>query len=327
MTIYCTECGTPLPDNASFCTNCGTHVAHINNTVASGPTQQMSQAQPTQQMPQAQTTQQIPQDQATQQMPQSEGSQQFYAPENRYQKPQRPYTADGPQPPYQQPAVYGEAATGQAQPPQQEKPNALLIAGVAIGVLSLIIIVLCVYFFAIAPQSGAKSVSTSVSVSKSSTASSSSSSSSATSSDKAYGAQLLAIYDSMAGLDARIADCADDFNSYYTNPSKSVRQGYADTAKTVQDDVNKQISALKQLKSKTPSSYATETKHVDELLNDLSNRIRVINSAWSNSWSYSNPADHTAEIIAPIEADKSEGGNKYNVHFKEYYPAWKFTIK
>lgn len=202
----------------------------------------------------------------------------------------------------------------------KKKSNVGLICAIVVVVVALVAAA-CVYFFVIAPQPST-SGGASVSASKATSASTSSNNAA----DIEYGTQLLAIYDAMSGLDSRIGTCANEFNNNYAKPDRSLRQGYANSAQQLESDIQAQITKLDKLKAENNSAYATDTQHVSELLNDLYNRIHVINRAWTNSLSYSNPQYYKDSIIAPITADNVDGNNKYYTHFKENYEKWKFSV-
>ena len=53
---------------------------------------------------------------------------------------------------------------------------------------------------------------------------------------------------------------------------------------------------------------------------DCIKRISVIVEAWDISLSFSDPASHKDEILAPIMRDADGGSNRYYEDFRELYP-------
>ncbi len=137
-----------------------------------------------------------------------------------------------------------------------------------------------------------------------------------------YYDDLMSYYDGMAGYDARIADCATYFNNNYTKSDYGVRQSGADDAAWIQDDVNADLAALQELNVPSDNPYYDDWQHMIELMTDLQHRIDVIDQAWQNSLSYSDPANHVDTIIAPLSADNVDGVNRYKAHFQDNYGNW-----
>ena len=113
---YCTSCGSPMPDESNFCTNCGANIAStetpvtaVNDTPIQPAEQQVNEA------PQAPINEQPPV--ATPQPPQGD----YYQPQG------------APQPPQPQFNNYGYNAPQQPMPPTEEK------ASVGLAILSFII--------------------------------------------------------------------------------------------------------------------------------------------------------------------------------------------
>ena len=88
------------------------------------------------------------------------------------------------------------------------------------------------------------------------------------------------------------------------------------------DNVNADLAALQALDVPSDNPYYGDWQHMVELMTDLQHRIDVIDQAWQNSLSYSDPANHVDAIIAPLSADNVDGVNKYKTHYDDNYAAW-----
>ena len=129
--------------------------------------------------------------------------------------------------------------------------------------------------------------------------------------------------------DTKISACAADFNNLSLTESKDSRQTAANTASALSSDIK---STVTQVRNAEPSDRILYPENYEnwELLCEaydcLQNRIDVICQAWTISLKYDKPAEHEAEIDAPLKAQKdSTGNNKYYTRYKEIYPTIKFV--
>ncbi len=137
-----------------------------------------------------------------------------------------------------------------------------------------------------------------------------------------YYDDLMSYYGAMPGYDQEIADCATYFNYNYTKSDYGVRQSGADQAASIHERISTDLSNLESLNVSSDNPYYTDWQNMIELQTDLLHRIEVIDQAWQNSLSYSNPADHVDSIIAPLTADNVDGVNKYKTHYVNNYSSW-----
>ena len=137
-----------------------------------------------------------------------------------------------------------------------------------------------------------------------------------------YYDDLMSYYNVMPDYDSQIADCATTFNNDYTKGDYGLRQADADGAAAIHGNVNADLEALQALDVPADNPYYEDWQHMVELMTDLQHRIDVIDQSWQNSLSYSDPANHVDDIIAPIAADNVDGTNKYKTHYQDNYDSW-----
>ena len=132
--------------------------------------------------------------------------------------------------------------------------------------------------------------------------------------------ELTGYYSKIAGLDARIRACATDFNNTYTLSDYATRSANSTVASTLADELTLANTSLGILEVSSDSINYQAYRDIRTLYNALLQRILVISEAWKISLSYSNPADHTSEITAPIARDNVNGTNKYKTEFDALLP-------
>ena len=117
-TNKCIYCGNPLPEQATFCTQCGRPL-YPNNQPQQPVQQQPTQQQPIQQQPQQQYQQPVQQ----QQYPQQPAQQQYQQPQPGQQQFQQPNQQQYQQPAQQQYPPQGQQPVGQYPPQGQYQPQ------------------------------------------------------------------------------------------------------------------------------------------------------------------------------------------------------------
>lgn len=144
----------------------------------------------------------------------------------------------------------------------------------------------------------------------------------ALSEEEAY-AQLLAHYEQLGSFDERISAVASDFNANYLSSDLSVRQASLATASALQSEISTQSAALAALVLADGSAYTDTKNTLQELYNDLANRIRVLVEAWQASVDAGDTPNNAAETISSIlSADNlSNGVNQYKSDFDTRYPS------
>lgn len=152
--MFCTECGSKLPDGSKFCTDCG---AALVNAAQAAPPQERQEAE---RPPERQTAPEY----APYQPPTGQSSP-YQAPQSPYQAPagQSPYQApvnqNSPyQPPVGQHSPY-EAPTGGADPRYQKpekKSNVALIAIICVVGVAVLAVIAWVLFSGLGSGSSAK---------------------------------------------------------------------------------------------------------------------------------------------------------------------------
>lgn len=333
---YCTKCGKPIEDGVRFCTWCGAE----QNAAARKASAEQPGSQPTTVIPAGQPAEQ-PDSQPTTVIPAattvlpgaattpvaataqplpSSGATQPYPAVPSYQQPiQQVQPVQTPvQTPYQQQSRQGFSGN-------HDKVTIGIAAGVIVASLAVILGVFHPW------SQGSSTTATTVSAATTSSSAAASSKAAttvaATTSAKTTSATTssvneTAIYDSLVSyrnrigqLDESVKDAASNFNNNYTKADSSLRTGYSSSAKSVQSDVASLYAQLKQLNVPATSKNYGSYQKLLTLANDLQHRIDVIVSAWQRDLSYSNPADHTDYILAPIAADNVSGNNKYKTEF------------
>ena len=140
---------------------------------------------------------------------------------------------------------------------------------------------------------------------------------------------LAKAYDAAADYDARVSDCASDFNALYKTGSESARQSKATVASSLKSQIRSDWKELENLDIPFWSKNIEAWEDLCLCYEYLYNRIDVIDRAWTIDLKYDNEKDiekHESEILSPIQADNGAGGkNKYLTLFKELYPTIKLV--
>ena len=133
---------------------------------------------------------------------------------------------------------------------------------------------------------------------------------------------LTSYYNELNGLDARVRECANEFNENYLSEDMSKRSEKARVCSTLLDDLVALQSSYNELAIDIPSSskYRQNYEDIDTLYFCLIQRTAVIYEAWNISLSYAKPADHKDEILAPIDRDNVSGVNIYKSEYDTLYP-------
>ena len=143
------------------------------------------------------------------------------------------------------------------------------------------------------------------------------------SSDQALYDTLSGYYSRLGSYDEKIASCAKTFNSNYLSKDMSARSPYAASATSLQEEIEKDYSALKNISIPTNSRYASSYSAMLTCYYDCTQRIGAIVESWNNSLQFSDPTSHEDEICEPLSRDKSGNNNKYYTEFKNTYPSAK----
>lgn len=137
--------------------------------------------------------------------------------------------------------------------------------------------------------------------------------------DRAIYNRLSTFYDRLGSYDNEIANAATVFNNTYTTKSMSKRDEARDDAYDILNDITDEMSDLQSLSVPSSSEYYDSYNDISTCYYDCYMRISVIVDAWDISLRYSNPADHTDEITAPIARDNVNGKNRYLTEFDSLY--------
>lgn len=135
-------------------------------------------------------------------------------------------------------------------------------------------------------------------------------------------ASLTVSYEKLSGYDEEIRACASDYNSTFVTSSLSSRKASLAACTELKGRIDASAVEARAIDVPSSSSYYQKHQDIKTLYDDLSARIGVIEESWIIDVRYENPADHVAEIEAPIVRDNdSDGKNKYFLDFQSRYPS------
>lgn len=355
--MFCTKCGAQLPDDSSFCTNCGTPVASadaphggpddattvIGAVGVGGPDDRTQALSALGDDPNPWSGDMASQRQAPKNAWQDRYGQGNTHPATPYQMERTEQFATMPE--ANQPSVpqavaqyAGDGSSG------TQGGSSLPMAIVAIIAIAAVAVVL--YLFVLAPklhlptlpfmQSDAASASLATSDAASSgasattdddqahsaTASTSSTASAATGGAEAQiASDLTTYYNKLDGYDSDIKDVASAFNADYLKDSMSTRQADRDQAADVSNRLHSELTAVRALTVPSSSPHYQTYQDIVTCYDDLCHRVDVIVESWDISLQYSSPSGHADEITAPITRDNDANDkNVYKSDFDDRYP-------
>lgn len=313
--MFCVECGTPLPDNAKFCPECGMRVASVSlaesvpaiEGVVKDPDASESSAQPTISLPI------IDDPSVTSRMPKIDAASGEVLCETSDR--QKNYVQDS------------------AVPQAWTTPKVILLA-------VLIIIALILLFFAtqlllqnfsritggVADTVASvqeKGADPTEQPSSADEAAKTAQSDEAAVLDEIYSEMNIA-YANVADYNAQIDDVVLDFNSWYLASNAAVRKDAAARCAKLKakitaarDDFGKKLLSAGCAKG---SLYYDEAQRIDALFGLLDGRVSSIDAAWAVDVGVEDPAAHEKEILAPIAEANVAGKSKYLTEFEKLYP-------
>lgn len=307
---FCTSCGASLEPGQKFCTSCGAAVSsddekHHLGTASSGVPLGSSSYEPGNTSP----------------MPVVDSSYSF---DNTQVIPSVDETTRQ----YLQPHNAPSVMTVDQSSNSAKRPLVVIIAVLAIAVCALVGVLIGVFSSNTNQSATPESASSQPSSSEETHAESSSGANSEaakndSSSDKAIYDTLSGYYTRLSAYDDKIASCAKTFNANYLSKDMSKRSSSASAASSLQDDIEKDYSALKNITIPSNSRYASSYSAMLTCYYDCTQRIGAIVESWNNSLQYSDPTGHEDAICEPLSRDKSGDNNKYYTEFKQTYPSAK----
>lgn len=307
---FCTSCGAMLEPGQKFCTSCGAAIPLNGKNRSTGAVPPAVSAEAPNFKPGN-----------TSPMPVIDAS---YAAGNT----QVFKSADETTRQYRQPCDASSFNSGSQDSHSSKKPLVVLIAVLAVIVCALVGILFGV-ISSNANQGNSNDPVSSQSTSSeegdvdSTTNSNPANEKSSSSSDKAVYDTLCGYYSRLGSYDDKIASSAKSFNANYLSKDMSKRSSCASSATSLQEEIEKDYSALKNISIPSDSQYASSYSAMLTCYYDCTQRIGAIVESWNNSLQYSDPTGHEDSICEPLSRDKSGDNNKYYTEFKKTYPSAK----
>ncbi len=319
MAKFCTRCGAPLEEGMRFCTKCGSPVGQAAGRDTSGIDRMVNEVPSSSETAQYRAA--------------SETKIAMNAPAQTAPTMQMP--AANPQ--TQAPAYAAQPTynfTEQNKPAARSGLSGVAKAGIAagvivnIGALAAILIVMHPWDQS-SPASASSSAnasaqssserssasSASSSASSSDTSTPRSESSTSTLSDSEAKATLSTTLSQIDAFNTRVANIATDYNAHILGSSTERQNGY-NNATALMQEIDTLRTSIKALSIPTNSRYFEAWSLECRLLDDLYNRIYVMQKGWERSLN-SNDADYINEYIA---ADNVNGINRYKSDYDETRP-------
>ena len=135
---------------------------------------------------------------------------------------------------------------------------------------------------------------------------------------------LTAAYQDLASWRTDVDSAVDGLEGYYRVTSTQTRSGYAESCKSLIEEITKSrsdlASSVKEAGVDSQSELYSKYQKIDELYGYLLDRLDVVSQCWEKSLAYDNPKGHDSEILAPLKTDLKGGNSVSEAAFDSLYP-------